>query len=303
MYTPSPLPPIPPLLEGVSLRTGPVMATADKVLHNKACRARDLRVPLDVLAGPCTIGWDLERVALDSHTTLVFGQDHSFFLHHDGRSLPFSFLPASSYQRTPIAAWAREHLGVWAAIAQADWCLAPARPTALPHPSLCPFWLPISGMTHVGHGPNPIVSAIETLVSTTAMETDVASQGWNVAVFNGRADHATHTFVPGFLTYDARAVPGAPAPRNSTVAGLSGRIQRILAEDGRLGRLMASHHLLVHALGRNGSGQDVCGAHGVVASFRIGHQTTHATMAGMAHLASLLAALPNHHTPLLVAPK
>lgn len=80
--------------------------------------------------------------------------------------------------------------------------------------------------------------------------------------------------------------------------GLAGRIQARLKEDGRLGRLMASHHLLVHALGRDNAGRHVCGAHGVIASFRITQQTAHAKMTGLAHLASLLDALPRPH-PLL----
>lgn len=290
-----PLLPAPPV--GVLCNTGPLMGMADAILHNKACLARELRLPLEAIQGPAPFEGRLDRVLLDPRTLLVFAEDHSFFLHHDGRTLPFAFRPkdAEGFQRTPVVEWARGHVFTWAAVARADWTLAPLHLNAMPHPQMCPFWLPVSGMAHVGHGPNPIVSAVETLVSTTAMETDVASEGWNVDVFNGRVDHATGAFVPGFLTYDARAVPGAPAPRNSTVAGLSGRIQRILAEDGRLGRLMASHHLLVHALACDNPGRHVCGAHGVVASFRIGSQTAHAKMSGLAHLASLLDALPHPH--------
>ena len=278
------------MLEGVSLRTGPVMATADKVLHNKACRARDLRVPLDVLAGPCVIGWDLERVALDSHTTLVFGQDHSFFLHHDGRSLPFSFLPASWYQRTPIAVWAREHLDVWANIARSDWCLAPARPTALPHPSLCPFWLPISGMASEGEGRGPVLEALDALVSTVALDADPGCLGWNVRVFPGTVNGILQSFTPGFVTID---------PPDDGAGGTGDRIMHIqqrIQQDGRLHTLMASHHALVHALGTDSSSRLVSAAGQRVAMLHIGATSAHDRMRGLAHLADLLdtlsAALP-----------
>jgi hypothetical protein len=224
---------------------------------------------------------------LDPTAHLVLFEDQTFLIQCTNRTLPFAWGPAdartNAAQAITATQWARAHAATWNALTNADWVIAPRGPQAMPTSFACPLWLDVDGWSANAH---QLLPAITALVDSVALATAQESHGWTMDVHNGVLKPSG--FEPGFLIYDTHGTVHA----QGLFLGLTARVQNALAKDGRLQRLLASHHLLVHRHVRGPDQRPTCGKHAVVASFQVGASSAHQRLAGLATLESLLKALP-----------
>jgi hypothetical protein len=270
------------------LQDGILLGGAGVLLAAKAALSRDMRVPLDALKRPHPSLKRPQRhldnaqiVALDPVTHLVLCSDNTFFIHCNGRSLPMVWTASGGFSpmRHEAVDWAGALCSTWKALADDPWTLAPRAPHRLPTAFTCPLWLEVDGWTPEA---DRFLAAITALVDTTALGLAPEAAGWVVDVYNGSFQPSG--FQPGFLLYDTHGAS----------MGLSARVQKALREDGRLDRLLHSHHLLVHRVGRDLAQLPVCGGRDTLAAFTVGASSAHQRMSGLTVLGELLNALPQH---------
>ena len=289
--------PTPPI--GWALATGPELGRAGILLAAKAALSRDMRGPLDALKRPHPSLKKPQRnldtadtVLLDPVTQVIFCADNTFLLHCAGRTLPLLWGPSGGFspQRHEAVAWARGLCPTWKALADHPWELAAATPQALPTPFTCPFWLVVDGWTP---SEDRLLAAIAALVDVTALGLSSEAAGWTIDVYNGFV--GPHGFQSGHLLYDTfgtGALQAVGALTQGQHLGLSARVQKALQQDGRLPRLLASHHLLVQQIGWDHKSDPVGSIRSPIASFTVGASSAHQRLAGLVALADLLAELP-----------